>query len=70
MEKTNDENKALFQSLHILKNRWKDGTFGEILDDWRWIFQSRACWRRLSSAGTAVSISRKMHGETGCFAGR
>ena len=38
MEKTNDENKALFQSLHILKTRWKDGTFGEILDDWRWIF--------------------------------
>ena len=38
MEKTNDENKALFQSLHILKSRWKEGTFGEILDDWRWIF--------------------------------
>ena len=38
MEKPNDENKALFQSLHILKTRWKDGTFGEILDDWRWIF--------------------------------
>ena len=38
MEKPNDENKALFQSLHILKSRWKDGTFGEILDDWRWIF--------------------------------
>ena len=37
MEKTNDENKALFQSLHILKTRWKDGTFHEILDDWRWI---------------------------------
>ncbi len=38
MEKPNDENKALFQSLHILKTRWKNGTFGEILDDWRWIF--------------------------------
>ena len=38
MEKTNDENKALFQSLHILKTRWKEGTFHEILDDWRWIF--------------------------------
>lgn len=38
MEKPNEENKALFQSLHILRSRWKDGTFGEILDDWRWIF--------------------------------
>ena len=38
MDRPNDENKALFQSLHILRSRWKDGTFGEILDDWRWIF--------------------------------
>ena len=27
-----------FDSLDILIKRWKDGTFGEILDDWRWIF--------------------------------
>ncbi len=27
-----------FESLDILIRRWKDGTFGEILDDWRWIF--------------------------------
>ena len=38
MEQENKENKALFQSLHILRTRWKEGTFGEILDDWRWIF--------------------------------
>ena len=38
MEQENKENKALFQSLHILRKRWKEGTFGEILDDWRWIF--------------------------------
>lgn len=38
MEKPNDDNKALFQSLHILTSRWREGTFGEILDDWRWIF--------------------------------
>ncbi len=28
----------LFRSLHTLRQRWQDGTFGEILDDWRWIF--------------------------------
>ena len=38
MEHENKENKALFQSLHILRTRWKEGTFGEIIDDWRWIF--------------------------------
>ena len=33
-----NDNKALFQSLHTLRQRWHDGSFGEILDDWRWIF--------------------------------
>ena len=27
-----------FQSIKTLIDRWKDGTFGEILDDWKWIF--------------------------------
>ncbi len=27
-----------FESLDILISRWKDGTFGEIIDDWKWIF--------------------------------
>lgn len=25
-------------SLNILISRWREGTFGEILDDWKWIF--------------------------------
>lgn len=29
---------SAFQSLGTLVRRWKDGTFGEIIDDWRWIF--------------------------------
>lgn len=27
-----------FESLDILITRWKEGTFGEIIDDWKWIF--------------------------------
>jgi ABC-type bacteriocin/lantibiotic exporter with double-glycine peptidase domain len=27
-----------FRALRELRRRVKDGTFGEILDDWRWIF--------------------------------
>ena len=34
----NTENKAFFQSVHTLRERWHDGTFSEIIDDWRWIF--------------------------------
>lgn len=27
-----------FESFEILIKRWREGTFGEILDDWKWIF--------------------------------
>lgn len=33
---TNTE--ASFASLTTLYRRWKDGSFGEIIDDWKWIF--------------------------------
>ncbi len=34
----NEDNKAFFQTLHTLRQRVADGTFSEILADWRWIF--------------------------------
>ena len=34
----NRDDRALFGSLHTLRQKWRDGSFGEILDDWRWIF--------------------------------
>ena len=39
MEENNkDKNQKMsFESLDILISRWRDGTFGEILDDWKWI---------------------------------
>ena len=33
-----NEDRAFFGSLHTLRQRWKDGSFGEIIADWRWIF--------------------------------
>ena len=33
-----EENTAFFSSLHKLRMSLKDGTFKEILEDWRWIF--------------------------------
>lgn len=31
--------KISFESLDILIGKWKDGTFSEIIDDWKRIFQ-------------------------------
>ncbi len=38
MSNTNKEENAAFRSLSILYKRYKEGTFGEIIDDWKWIF--------------------------------
>ena len=45
-----DENKnkpdtATFASLETLIARWKDGTFQEIIDDWKWIFTYSARYK-------------------------
>ena len=50
MDSTNDSNqsssqRAFFGSLDVLIRRIKDGTFGEILDDWRWIFTYSARYK-------------------------
>lgn len=35
-----------FTALETLVARWKDGTFSEILDDWKWIFSYSARYKR------------------------
>ncbi len=38
-EENQSQNKNLsFESLDILLSKWKNGTFSEIIDDWKWIF--------------------------------
>ncbi len=34
-----------FESLDVLLRRWREGTFGEILDDWKWIFSYSAHYK-------------------------
>ena len=37
--KINTKSRILrFESMEILLSRWREGTFSEIIDDWRWIF--------------------------------
>ena len=38
MEENQNNKNLSFESLDILIRRWKDGTFAEIIDDWKWIF--------------------------------
>ena len=38
MSEQNAEKNNSFESLSTLHQRWKEGTFGEIIDDWKWIF--------------------------------
>lgn len=37
-ENKNNQKGPSFESLEILISRWKEGTFYEIIDDWKWIF--------------------------------
>ena len=38
MNSSKEEENRAFRSLSVLYNRYKEGSFGEILDDWKWIF--------------------------------
>ncbi|MCI6120925.1 MAG: ABC transporter ATP-binding protein/permease [Lachnospiraceae bacterium] len=44
-ENKNDGRRLSFESLDILISRWKDGTFSEIIDDWKWIFSYSARYK-------------------------
>ncbi len=59
----NTHQKVLFESLNILLSRWSDGTFSEILDDWKWIFSYSARYKWvivfytvLGLAGTTLGL--------------
>lgn len=43
--KAEKQNDSAFLTLHTLKERWKDGTFREIIDDWKWIFSYSAKYK-------------------------
>lgn len=48
MEEKEQKQNLGFESLQTLHRRWKDGTFGEIIDDWKWIFSySRKYWKAI-----------------------
>ncbi len=55
-EKENRELGATVATLKELRRRWKDGTFGEILDDWKWIFSYSARYKGAIAFYTILGI--------------
>ena len=51
MAKPTEENRAFFHSIHTLRQRWKDGTFSEIIDDWRWMYEANVLGQTIHVPG-------------------
>ena len=51
-----ESSKVLFESLNILISRWVDGTFSEILDDWKWIFSYSARYKWVIAFYTVLGL--------------
>lgn len=51
-----ESSKALFESLSILISRWMDGTFTEILDDWKWILSYSARYKMVIAFYTVLGL--------------
>ena len=70
MDQNTDEKRILFSSLHTLRERWKDGTFWEILDDWRWIFTYSKRYKLPILFYTLLGIFSTSLGIVGSIAGK
>ena len=70
MARGNEENKAFFQSLHTLRQRWHDGTFSEIFDDWRWIFSYSKRYKLAIAFYTILGIVSTSLGLVASVAGK
>ena len=71
-DQTEQEKKqnSAFQSLDTLIQRWKEGTFGEILDDWRWIFSYSKKYKGAILFYTLLGIASTSFGLGGSIASK
>ena len=59
-----------FESLRILIQRWREGTFGEIIDDWKWIFSYSAKYKGAIIFYTILGIFNTSMGLVGSVASK
>lgn len=65
-----NNNKLSFESLDILVGKWKDGTFGEIIDDWKWIFSYSKRYKGAIAFYTLLGIFSTSMGLVGSVASK
>lgn len=70
MGQIKEENRLGFQSLTILIKRWKEGTFGEIIEDWKWIFSYSKQYKGAIVLYTLLGISGTSMGLISSIAGK
>ena len=72
MEHNNEEKQVHipFASLDTLYARWKDGTFQEIIDDWKWIFSYSARYKGAIAFYTLLGIFSVTLGLAGSVASK
>ena len=58
------------ESLRILVSKWKDGTYREILDDWKWIFTYSAKFKGAIAIFTLLGILSSTLGLASSIAGK
>ena len=59
-----------FQSVSALIGRWKDGTFGEIIEDWRWIFSYSKRYKGAIAFYTILGVVSSSLGLVSSIAGK
>ena len=56
-------------TLGALKERWKAGTFGEIFEDWKWIFSYSRLFKGSIAAYTVLGLFSSTLGLVSAIAG-
>lgn len=71
MEKdSKKKEESAFRSLSVLIGKWRDGTFGEIIDDWKWIFSYSARYKGAIAFYTILGVVSSSLGLVSSVAGK
>ncbi len=69
-EQKEKENKTFAASVHILLSKWRDGTFSELFDDWKWIFGYSTRYKKSIVLYVVLGILSTSLGLMGSVAGK
>lgn len=70
MSEQNSDKTNSFETLSVLRQRWKDGTFSEIIDDWKWIFSYSRRYKGAIAFYTVLGVFGSTLGLVSSVAGK